>query len=133
MIGPCAQPAPPAPPASPARADERADLRGDALVAEQLPHRSVGLLGSDLGGVVLEDLALRLDRLGERRWPLGPTRIGSGSAAAWSRAAVFTASPVSIRSRGPEARSTSTSTSPASTPIRMASVGLPSAAKPRLS
>src|SRR3972149_5066144 len=67
MIGPCAQPAPPAPPASPARADERADLRGDALVAEQLPHRSVGLLGSDLGGVVLEDLALRLDRLGERR------------------------------------------------------------------
>ena len=53
-----------------------------------------------------------------------------GDAAPWSRAAVFTASPVSMRSRGPLARSWSTSTSPASTPIRIASWGLPSAANP---
>ena len=62
-----------------------------------------------------------------RRRP-GPTTTRPGSAADCSRAAVLTASPVSMRSRGPLARSRSTSTSPASTPTRIASCGLPSAA-----
>ena len=59
-----------------------------------------------------------------------PTSTRPGSAAVCRRAAVFTASPVSIRSRGPPARSMSTSTSPASTPIRIASCGLPSVGEP---
>ena len=64
---------------------------------------------------------------------VGPTMTRPGSAADCSRAATLTASPVSIRSRGPLARSTSTRTSPASTPIRIASWGLPSSANSRFS
>ncbi len=63
----------------------------------------------------------------------GPTTTCPGVAADWSRAAVFTASPVSIRSREPPARSRSTSTSPASTPTRISSSGRPSAANERFS
>ena len=61
-----------------AGADERADLRRHLVVAEQLPHRGVRLLRGDLGRVVLEDLALRLDRVGEGR----VRRVAVGEAAA---------------------------------------------------
>ena len=63
----------------------------------------------------------------------GPTTTLPGSAAVCNRAAVFTASPVSMRSCGPVARCRSTSTSPASSPILIASCGFPSAANVRFS
>ena len=49
-----------------AGADERQHLRRDRIVAEQLGDRLLDLLDGDLVGVVLQDLALRLDRVGER-------------------------------------------------------------------
>ncbi len=46
---------------------ERVDRGGELQVAEQLLHDGVDLGAHHLGRVVLEDLALRLDRVGERR------------------------------------------------------------------
>ncbi len=48
-------------------ADQGSDVLRHLEVAEQLPHRVVGLGAGDLRRVVLEDLALGLHRFGERR------------------------------------------------------------------
>ena len=61
-----------------AGADERPQLRRDAVVTEQLPRGSLRLAGRHLGRVVVEDLALRLDGIGEG----GVGGIGVGQASA---------------------------------------------------